>query len=436
MSLYFRRTMIAILTMLLTAASSWAGKINEHWTVTFNERFRLVTWDNAITLDETANGSRTFTRSRTRLGATWTQSENLTVTLRLANEFRYHLTPPETDFHLNETFIDHLYLKIKPPFYPSITLTVGRQDIMLGEGFIVMDGHPLDGSRSIYFNAVRLDWTLRPDHGLTAFASFTEEYDDWLPIFHKVDQILVEQPETGIGVYYFGRWCMRDIQGYFVHKHRGENESIPNSSTANTLGSRITQPFEGSAGLAVVVEAGYQFGENGDADHAALGGYGYFQAKPKWTAPRPYLPARITVGTIYLSGDDPDTEDWEGWDPMFARWPKWSESYIYTQVKEDAVAWWTNLISIYSEVQFNLTPNVDFKLTCHHLIAPQAADTSTGFPGGSGKTRGELIIGKLTYKFGHHWSGHVLCEAFNPGDYYFDGADSYAWIRTEFMFRY
>jgi len=432
----YRKIIIAILISILASSISLAGKINEHWTVTFTERFRLVSWDNAITLDQTANGSRTFTRSRTQLGAAWRHSQYLSVTLRLANEFRYHLTPPENDFHMDETFIDHLYLKITPPCYESLTLTIGRQDIILGEGFIVLDGHPLDGSRSIYFNAVRLDWSIKPDHRLTAFASYLEEYDDWLPIFHKVDQILIEQPETGIGVYYSGKWMERDIQAYFVHKHRSYTDAVPISSSANTFGGRFMQPFEGAAGLTAVLEAAYQFGEYSDADRSAFGGHGYLQCKPKWEMPRPYLPARFTAGVIYLSGEDPDTEDWEGWDPMFARWPKWSESYLYTQVKEDAVAWWTNLFSINAEIQFLLTPDVDLKLTYHHLMAPQEANGSTAFPGGTGKTRGELLIGKLSYKFDRHWSGHVLWEAFNPGDYYFNDADSYSWIRTELMFRY
>ncbi len=436
MKLSLRGVLIAIAFVMVATPNSRAGRVSDHWTVTFSERFRLVTWDNAITLDESASGSRTFTRSRTRVGATWTHSENVAITLRIANEFRYHLTPPERDFHLNEVFIDHFYLKATPPCCPSISLTAGRQDIILGEGFIVMDGHPLDGSRSIYFNAVRLDWTPEPNHSFTAFASYIEEYDDWIPVFHEVDQRLVEQPETGAGVYYSGLWAKRDIQAYFVRKHRSKNETSPVSSTANTLGGRIMHPFNGTVGLSAVIEAGYQFGQHGDSDRSAFGGYGYIDVEPVWAALRPYLPERISAGLIYLSGDDPKTEDWEGWDPMFARWPKWSESYIYTQVKEGAVAWWTNLISVNSEIQFSLTPNVDLTLTYHHLLAPQSADDSAVFPGGIGRTRGDLVIGKLTYEVDHHWSGHLLCETLNPGDFYFDGADSYAWIRAELMFRY
>ncbi len=35
-----------------------------------------------------------------------------------------------------------------------------------------------------------------------------------------------------------------------------------------------------------------------------------------------------------MSGDDPSTDDNEGWDPLFSRWPKWSELYIYSLATE------------------------------------------------------------------------------------------------------
>ncbi len=36
-----------------------------------------------------------------------------------------------------------------------LTATVGRQDIIEGVGWLVMDGTPLDGSRTVYFDAAR-----------------------------------------------------------------------------------------------------------------------------------------------------------------------------------------------------------------------------------------------------------------------------------------
>lgn len=431
-----RNMLLAALMINVVAAAAQADKRGERWIITFSERFRLVSWDNAISLDETAEASRAFTRHRTQLGATWSPTPTMLFGMRMTNEFRCYLAPSAVAFHLDEVFVEHLYVKIMRPWHQPVILTLGRQDIMLGEGFMVMDGHPLDGSRSVYFNALRLDWIMRHHQQVTVFASFQEATDDWLPIIHGQNQELVEQPETGLGFYYTGRWKKREIDVYFIHKGLGRNDAIPVSSAINTIGSRVKQPLLKSIDLSAVAEAGYQFGRYGDSGRRAFGGHGYLRYYPGWTAARGFLPSSLAAGVIYLSGDDPDTGNREGWDPMFARWPKWSESYIYTQIKEDAVAWWTNLISLNAAVQFPLSAQINLRLDYHHLTAPRKAATSADFPGGPGVTRGDLFIGKLSFRIDSRWSGHLLWEGFNPGDYYFDGADSYAWIRAELMYQY
>jgi len=144
-----------------------------------------------------------------------------------------------------------------------------------------------------------------------------------------------------------------------------------------------------------------------------------------------YLPNRLRVGGIYLSGDDPETGKNEGWDPMFARWPKWSESYIYTQIREDRVGYWTNLKSLWLQAEFKPFPESYLRLDYHHLMAPQASDFAQLFPGGGGDKRGDLFIGRLGYRFNKHLAGYILWEGFVPGDYYWPGANGYSWMRTE-----
>ena len=185
--------------------------------------------------------------------------------------------------------------------------------------------------------------------------------------------------------------------------------------------------------LSYTVEGAYQFGEKGEADRSAVGGHMHFDFRFDRPEERFYLPVKASAGAIYLSGDASGDDTWGGWDPMFARWPKWSESYIYTQIKEDAVAYWTNLASLFGRVSFKLTPSMNFDFDYHHLTATEKPPGGASFPGGYGKTRGDLFIGKLTYKFDQKWSGHILWEVFEPGNYYFDGADGYSWLRTELM---
>lgn len=422
--------------VMLIASAVSAEKLGDHWSVNFNERFRLVTWDNAISLDQTAAASRTFTRHRTQLGTVWMPDKTVAIGLQLANEFRYYAVPSTVDFHMDEVFVDLAYVKLTRPRNLPVTVTVGRQNIILGEGFIVIDGHPLDGSRSIYFNAARLDLHFSPARQLTAFASYIEETDNWLPVIHTQRQALVEQPETGLGLYYTVRNQSFESDTYVVFKRRGANDAFPHDASTVCIGARLKVPLSLPSQLYAVVEGAGQLGEQAGGDRRAIGAHGYVEHRPARRQAHWYLPSLMRAGAIYLSGDNPGTKNREGWDPMFARWPKWSESYIYTQVKEDAVAWWTNLWSLNAAIQFALSPSSDLRFDYHHLGAPQRSSDDTDFPGGRGSTRGDLFIGKLTYRFDQRWSGHLLWEGFVPGDYYFEGADSYAWIRAELMFQY
>jgi hypothetical protein len=68
-------------------------------------------------------------------------------------------------------------------------------------------------------------------------------------------------------------------------------------------------------------------------------------------------------------------------------------------------------------------------------MAPQHADTARSFPGGDGRTRGNLVIGILKYRINEKLTGHILWESFTPGDYYFPQADGYAWARVEFLLK-
>ena len=99
--------------------------------ISFSERFRIETWDNAITLSKAANAGTTYDRNRTSLMGQWFPDEQFEAGLMLTNEYRYYFAPTNKIFNLNEIFFDQLYLKYKESFG---SVTVGRQNIVLGEG--------------------------------------------------------------------------------------------------------------------------------------------------------------------------------------------------------------------------------------------------------------------------------------------------------------
>jgi len=406
------------------------GNVHPNVYLGFSERLRMVTWDNAITLDETADGGRSFTRHRTCLTGRWLPCDCSELAVKLTNEFRYYFVPEHTDVDFDEIIVDWLYAKWNDMFGYPLSATLGRQNMILGEGFVVMDGHPLDGSRSIYFNAARLDWRLGQRHNLTLFYTYMPEVDDYLPIVHDREFQLIEQPEEGLGIYYAGGINAVNIDGYVIRKNIKAGDGDGPESEINTVGARLQYPLHER--LSGTIEGAYQFGEYGTVDRAAHGGYVHLDYKTNWAY---YLPQTLTLGGVYFSGDDADSENYENWDPLFSRWPKWSESYIYTMVKEEGVAYWTNLASAYASLKFSFSPEVSANLDYHHLMAPEYANPERSFPGGDGKNRGDLLIGKLTYHISKRLTGHFLWESFIPGSFYFSGADNYTWIRSELLFK-
>lgn len=149
---------------------------------TFSERFRMVGWDNAIDLNKNGVTNQHFTRHRTSAGLQWKPNQAFAFEVKLTHEFRKFFTPSNSSFHWNEVFFDQLYLSYQSEKYLRGKLTVGRQNIFLGEGFVIWDGHPVDGSRSAYFNAIRYDLILSDKHKVSSFIAYQPKEENLLPV--------------------------------------------------------------------------------------------------------------------------------------------------------------------------------------------------------------------------------------------------------------
>ena len=403
--------------------------------LTFTERIRQESWDNTLSLDEAAPDSTAYVRFRTSLLAQWRPADRFELAVRLTNENRYYISPKQDarigkNYDLNEVFFDYLYVHWKNPGGLPFSLKLGRQDLMLGEGFVIFDGGPLDGSRSAYFNAARLDYFINDRNSIMLFFCRQPATDIWLPVINDSGQKMVEQDEQGFGAYYSGTLRDFKIEGYLFRKNIFATGELP-SSDYNVLGGRAAVPL--TDGLSLTAEGALQSGKIEARSRHGLGGYLHLDAQTRLRFP---FPSVVTLGSFYLSGDDPATPDvYEGWESSFSRWPKWSESLIYLQARETRPADWTNIFSFYANLAFMPAEKARLDLAWHHLGAPKTTLPSPLLSGG-GKDRGDLIIAKLTYDLNSHISGHFLWEHFLPGDFYYDGARAYAWVRFELMFRY
>jgi len=422
----------SVVITLIAREASAQNTGSSHFRFGYTQRMRIETWDNTVSFDEDAGAGTSYFRNRTSFSVSWFPKAQFEFTARLTNEFKYYFVPENRHFNGDEVFFDLLYLKLDTILSQPLNATLGRQNLAFGEGFLVADGGPLDGARSAYFNALRLDYILNNANAIAFFAMYQPVRDDYLPVINYRERDLVEKDEGGIGLYYTGKFSKTGMDGYWLHKNTFNEEIDSPAERIDCIGARIMHPA--SKDLTITGEAAYQFGTRIGEELGAFGGYAYAEYATGWPL---HFPRSFTIGTIYLSGDDTNTGKAEGWDPLFSRWPKWSDSYIYAYIWEGKVAYWSNINSYFFKTAADITEDLTFGFDFHHLLAPygrsglipeDVADKNV--------KRGDLFIGRINYKLGKNATGHVIWESFKPGEYYFDDAHDYSWARMELMLKF
>ncbi len=399
--------------------------------LSFSEKIRLTAFNNAITLNNSSE-NWTFARYISKFGVNYALNKHMELKAVLGNESRIWLSPKVKESNFGEIYFDQLYIKLRDIAGSHLSLTLGRQNIMLDEGFICLDGQPLTGSRSAYFNALRADYRFNSKNTLTAFASYIPQTDNLLPRINEntPSQNLEEQANTGAGLYYRTNFKNSKLSLYYFYKQNYRNDKYTKQSMINTSGVRLQTPL--FQHFSIAGEAALQAGKTAGSAHKSGGGYAHLDYLFK-----KYLPVlqSFSIGAIYLSGDNPATAAYEAWNPLWSRWPKWSESYIYTQILENKgkVAYWTNMASLNAIFKGRLSKNVTFITSYYYLWALE--DNLSDFCSGTGLNRGELFILKVKYHIDKNWSGHFIYENFRPGNFYPATADGYDWFRFQLAYK-
>ncbi len=427
-----RRTLLsATLVLLVTAAAPpptarAAGEppAGTRLELGVEERVRTENWDNLTDFNSATLDARHQWRYRTRLWAKLNLGANDELAVGLNDESR-SMSTPHMALTMDETVFETLYLDHR--FSDGAAVRVGRQNLTRGDGFILFDGNPGDGSRTQYFNAMDLSWTAGKSR-LDLLLIADPHRDEYLPRIHDRQKALIEWDEQAFGLYWTGP-CPANPAGsrdlyYFLKSENHDTRPASNAQyqparVLHTLGARVVRPFE--RGWTFSLEAAGQAGtQQPSADVFAWGGT--VSVKKAFAhATKPSL----LVGWTGLSGDDPGTKTREGWDPLFSRWPKWSDLLIYEQLVERGVAYWTNLSMLQAEGRLTPVKSLDLRATWYRLDALQR------FPGkasvfAAGTHRGNLYQARADYKLNDNLRGHVLGEYLTPGDFY--AHDDAAWF--------
>ncbi len=193
-------------------------------------RLREVYLDNIPTSNggEVRGGANHFQRYRTRVWGEYHQSDNLYVRARLVNEWRTGQAGTSANGWkaFDETVFDNLFVDWKTDLWD---IRLGRQDMIYGTGKLILDGTPLDGSRTIYFDAAKAVYKGIDDTTVDFFAMYTQAQDPLA--IHSQDRDLVgrggtgyEGAEAGGGVYIKNKTHQElPWEAYYIAKTKEED---------------------------------------------------------------------------------------------------------------------------------------------------------------------------------------------------------------------
>ena len=184
-------------------------------------------------------------------------------------------------------------------------------------------------------------------------------------------------------------------------------------------------------GITITGEGAVQWGtQHPNIAIRAWSAYGYLKKDlpGKW---RPHL-----IGGYWaLSGDNPRTTNKiEGWDPVFSRWAKWGDLYLYAAVPEEGVGYATNTRFSHVEVGVSPLTSLQLRATWYHQNAFHAFGGSSRIFG-QGTSRGNLMQVRGDFTLSRTLSGHIVYEGFLPGDFYSHTSSGY-FLRGELIFSY
>lgn len=426
-------------------------------------RFRPEFFDNVWDFDDNIDTDRReAVRFRPRVYLDWKPTDDVEAYVRFAKEYFYGQDKefPGFDVESKDVMIDNAWGDWKNMFNSNFSLRVGRQDLIYGDGFVLLDGTPNDGSQTTSFDAVKM--MVSHDLGTTdlIFAKL-QEFQGW-----------DSDDETLYAIYNKFNLMGINVEPYIMYRDKNANPavvSVPGVGFNNSaqfdpspaeetllLGFRSTKDFYVADGvkLALAAELGKEWGKvdfagmdaqpanlqfsrqagSGEVDRDAWGG----QTSATITFEEVTWKPSVKAAFSYMSGDDPGTEDYEGWDDFYGEWPKYSELYVYSLydgfkrgigANDPDIGLWANMYI--PELSLTVSP-ID-KLTQNFRYLYFLAEEKTG-PGGD-NDRGHNIQSLTNYVFTPNLSGHLLLEYFFPGDFYLDADDAY-YGRIQLMYTF
>ncbi len=405
-----------------------------------DERLREEYYNNATTLNQNMHPHEyNYQRFRTRIWSTITPIKDIDINTRIVWEFRNYIQPDgpgavsKTHFDPNEALFDIMNVTWKNFLgLPGSTFVAGRQEITnLGDGWLVFDGTPGDGSRTYFFDAFRATWNLQPIQTTvdTIYVFNRSQEDAYIEPFNfrpKRNQFNAEQDEQGAIVWVTNKSIKTlELDPYFIYK---KSTRIPGPYNANnkgqangiggevyTLGMRtvwdIDKHWRAMGDLAP------QFGHCSGKEISALG----FNSQLSYNF-LDKLKNSLRLQYEFLSGDRPgDKNKARAFDILWGRYPRFGDIPTYLWNIEGRTAQYQNMHrigtgwTVYPVKEFAMT--VDYNLLFADEPALKSSNPKSGFSP-NGLFRGQLFRWSGYYTFNEHIKTGACFEVFGPGNFY------------------
>lgn len=337
----------------------------------------------------------------------------------------------------NEVALDNLYVNFDHFLSMPVSLKVGRQDMMYGKGLVMGEGTPLDGGRTIFFDAIK--GTIHVDPLQTNidifYANNKARESRVAPLNVASGPYLSEFNSDVFGIYAINRSLEgQEFHAYYVYHHDERvipNPVLPAKKDISTMGAlaqgTLPRGFDYYAEFA---------GQWGNLDGKPMGDAWAFSSDIGYTVEGTQAtPVRVHAGYEYLSGNDKGAVRNHGWDSTFSRFPRWSELYARMWTGETGmIAFETNLQRYIAGASYRPITDLLFTFDYNLLLNNNTTGPTPGFLSGKGQTRGNLFMGKAFYRITPYISSHVWAECLLPSRTYVSNADPSWFLRWEITF--
>ena len=439
----------------------WNYAEGKAFTAGMDVRVRLTHWDRNVPRPEgdmDDGPAVEYLRVRTRLKLGLDLWDNAKLTARLTNRmhnFSSHWLDTNdngagTWQYPDEIVFDHLALTLTDLFVEGLTVTVGRQDLlvgpkpMFGNGMVLMEGTPYDQGRSIYFDGITARYANACD-ALVVFAFYNQAQDEFV-VAGDEDRVLRRGDIFTTGIDWTHRFTDSfSSQLYYIYARVLDNDKTRrpydreheafSDARLHIAGARLFG--SPTKNLDYSVEVARMFGEYEENPSLANSADGRADAEgmmidarltvkqPEW-AMKPSLMFEYT----YFSGDDQTTSDYEGWDGLFAEFPMHVEELTLIMTNGNS----TNLHMFRLEAKAQLAKNLTLTGAYAHMRADEN-DTPMSSGGGQGDHFGDLCSAWLDYKVNDYITVSLQGAFFDSGDYFANDKDS-KWLRMQTVFSF